>query len=509
MSKVKGKAIKTIGALSSIAGSTWGGNLLALRRIFKAVIIPQITYGASIWYTLSDEKGHCKALVMQLAQVQALGARLITGAFKATSTQALNIEAHLIPIGLELDKKTNQTAARLYSGPLYPIITQDRSTHLRRTFTPLEILEKRHTKLLGSNIQELEKKPAYIVAPWWQPPSVNIPSSKEKAINQHNQYLAQKTVLETLAYTDGSGINNKIGSECIILGKDVAIKKFLRTDKTSTVYMGEMQGIQDSLTYAINEQQTSIRVFTDNQAALQALKDPDKCSTPQIMQTTTLQLDTLRTQGKSVSFHWIPSHKDIEGNENADIAAKEATGWRRAKRRNGKWKEWDSGYTAEKQKFGRSQATIKLALEQNTLEQWETAWAREKTGGELRTICPKPTKKILKIHKGLRKAVSALIVQMRTEKVGLRKFLHSRKVPGFDSPECPCRRGMQSAKHLLIECRMHVEKRNRTWEKDRRRAAFGRIGWEEMLTRPEFAKKAAQFMKSLGLIDQFRSANFD
>ena len=129
--------------------------------------------------------------------------------------------------------------------------------------------------------------------------------------------------------------------------------------------MGEMLGIQDSLTYAVEQQVTSIRVFTDDQATLQALKNPNKCSAPQIMQTTTLRLDTLRSQGKPVSFHWTPSHKEIKGNEDADIAAKEATGWRRAKRRNGKWKEWDSSYTAEEQVLGRSRATVKLALEQN------------------------------------------------------------------------------------------------------------------------------------------------
>lgn len=229
---------------------------------------------------------------------------------------------------------------------------------------PLEILEQRHIKLLGSSISELEKRPAYITAPWWQPPAINIPPTKEQAIHLHNEHLAQKTALETLAYTDGSGINNKIGSACIISGQRKSIKKFLGTDTTSTVYMGEMQGIQDSLTSAMNQEETtSIRVFIDNQATLKALEDPNKCSAPQIMQDIVLRLDILKTQGKLVSFHWIPSHKDIKGNEEADIAAKEAIGWRKAKKENGKYKKWDSGYTSEKQELGRSQATIKLALE--------------------------------------------------------------------------------------------------------------------------------------------------
>lgn len=183
---------------------------------------------------------------------------------------------------------------------------------------------------------------------------MNIPCSKEQAIHLHNQHLASKTPLEILAYIDRSGINKNIGSACIILGQRKAIKKFLGTDKISIVYMGELQGFQDALTYAINQEQTtSIRVFTDNQTILQALQDPNKCSAPQIMQATVSHLDTLRTQGKTVYLHWIPSHKDIKGNEEADTAAKKAIGWRKARKKNGKWKEWDSSHTSEEQKLGR------------------------------------------------------------------------------------------------------------------------------------------------------------
>ena len=98
---------------------------------------------------------------------------------------------------------------------------------------------------------------------------------------------------------------------------------------------------------------------------------------------------------------------------------------------------------------------------------------------------------------------------MRTEKIGLKKFLHFRKVPGFDSLECPCKQGLQSAKHVLIKCQAHAKERNKTWEEERKKVAFGRISWEEMLTQSKFTKKAAQFMKSLGLIDQFKSVTLD
>ncbi len=93
--------------------------------------------------------------------------------------------------------------------------------------------------------------------------------------------------------------------------------------------------------------------------------------------------------------------------------------------------------TAEKHEIGRAKATIQLALKKKTLEHYEKVLSKKKTGRELHAICLKPTKQTLKIHKSLCKAASALVVQMRTEKISLNRFLHSRKVPGFDSPELP------------------------------------------------------------------------
>ncbi|CCE29306.1 uncharacterized protein CPUR_02999 [Claviceps purpurea 20.1] len=46
--------------------------------------------------------------------------------------------------------------------------------------------------------------------------------------------------------------------------------------------------------------------------------------------------------------------------------------------------------------------------------------------------------KIVRLHQPLMKHESAALIQMRTEKIGLRGFLFSRKVPDVDSPMCDC-----------------------------------------------------------------------
>lgn len=48
-----------------------------------------------------------------------------------------------------------------------------------------------------------------------------------------------------------------------------------------------------------------------------------------------------------------------------------------------------------------------------------------------------PDKQVLRLHKGLHKeAESSLIVQLRTGKCGLRRFLFSRQVPDVTTPQC-------------------------------------------------------------------------
>lgn len=116
----------------------------------------------------------------------------------------------------------------------------------------------------------------------------------------------------------------------------------------------------------------------------------------------------------------------------------------------------------------------------------------------------------MEIHKGLKKDLSSLIVQMRTGKIGLRKFLYKQRVPGIEDRGCDlCGRGEQTVHHILSMCRKFRVERKDTWRKDEKEHAWGNITTKSMLTSPKYAKKAAIFMKNTGLLGQFKAKERD
>ena len=117
VNQVKMKASRSIVAMGKLAGSTWGGNLLTIRQIYEAVVIPQLTYCCSVWYSPPGTKNHRKWKLKTLQTVQARALRVVTGSFRATSLPALDIEAYVLPIRQRLEKHMQHHAT--YSSHTY------------------------------------------------------------------------------------------------------------------------------------------------------------------------------------------------------------------------------------------------------------------------------------------------------------------------------------------------------------------------------------------------------
>ncbi|KAK0367942.1 zinc knuckle [Colletotrichum limetticola] len=128
---------------------------------------------------------------------------------------------------------------------------------------------------------------------------------------------------------------------------------------------------------------------------------------------------------------------------------------------------------------------------------WQTKWETETRGRTSFRLTPKPTKKVLGLHEGLSKRQSALLVQMRTEKIGLQDFLFNRRVPGITNANCPCREGRQTVSHILLRCRRFRQLRRQEFG-----TLPGRHNLRVILNKRKAAAKAIRFIEQTEILGQ-------
>jgi hypothetical protein len=88
--------------------------------------------------------------------------------------------------------------------------------------------------------------------------------------------------------------------------------------------------------------------------------------------------------------------RGIPGNEEADIAAEDATRWRREVE--GEREGEAAIRRAEHPEHLRSQtAAVMMVIKQDLMKRWKTSWGGETKEAHLRRVTPEPTKKILSL----------------------------------------------------------------------------------------------------------------
>ena len=103
----------------------------------------------------------------------------------------------------------------------------------------------------------------------------------------------------------------------------------------------------------------------------------------------------------------------------------------------------------------------------------------------------------LRLHAGLPKPHSSLLTQLRTGKIGLAGFLHTCRVPGIESPACPCRWQQETAKHIVLDCpRFHREQRQLC-------QAVPTTDLQQLTSNPRTAAVVTTWFLQLNLLSQF------
>ena len=131
---------------------------------------------------------------------------------------------------------------------------------------------------------------------------------------------------EYTIYTDGSKIDKKVGSRAVIYYKNKIIATILnQLPDTATVFQAELIGIKTGCEFFFDNPDHTpkyVKIISDSQAVQLAL---DSCKfTSSTALNTAEAVSNLAWISRKVTLAWTKAHVGTEGNEMANIAAKQA-----------------------------------------------------------------------------------------------------------------------------------------------------------------------------------------
>jgi ribonuclease HI len=365
--------------------------------------------------------------------------------------------------------------------------------------TPLEIYAKAFSDMPSGTAWE--ERQAFTHPPWWKAPRTVI-EARDEAVTAHNQITKDPKVLSV--FTDGSGLNGHVAAAAVVPQMKFTRTAYLGSDEVATVYSAELTGMDMAahLLQRLRERSgKTLRfqeavIFTDSQAGIQALQRSDR--RPSGQQILRRVLEALRATDFPVTIRWIPAHIGVSGNEAADKAAKEAA------------RNQGSDAAAVAEALGiplpgmtRLAAAAKTVIRREAQIQWERQWEAERTSAPTKRLIAAPSKRSLKVYKGLRKGHSSVLLQLRTGRIGLNHFLY--KIGIKESDRCGCDEGSQTPRHILMACRLLSGLRQEMWRRIDKLGLERREDYDTLVNEPKAARYVADFMIKTGLLGQFQA----
>jgi ribonuclease HI len=477
-------------ALSSIAKSTWGAPYRYVRQLFQAVVAPRTDYAAVIWHRPKDDGSTANTnQIGKLTTIQRLAMKATLGCYRTTPTAAMEIETGLQPAWIRLQTKTLLATTRMQSLSTRHPIHEWLANALRTRTACIP-----HRSNLENILQQfphmcatIETIEPYIRPPWWTSTAkIRIEATKEVAKKQHDEIQAHLDTTTMTIYTDGSGIETKIGAAVYSTTTNEAGHQYLGNETQFNVYTAELTAIHLAINLVWNHvEYRTCRIYIDSQAAIRAIDHPRRQSGQSIIRDILDSIDEIMNEHPHLRFEivWIPGHAEIEGNELVDAEAKKAA----------LDPTLSQTYNYKPLKSARIRH-IKTAAK----KQWQIIWnSNTKTATALRRIMKGRQAKTgpALYNEIASRRGAAIIAQLRTGHCGLNRYLHRFSLR--NSPYCQCGYGKETVEHYLLECREYREQR----VKLRREVGRGKMRMEILLGDPKAIKHTLEYIEETGRLN--------
>ena len=337
------------GILRALAGRTWGQDSANLRSVHTTYTQPVGLYSIGAWGPFTSKSNMNK---LEVRQNEA--ARIITGCCMDTNVEHLLCEAGLMPITLLGEQETaimHERNMRLPTNVPARIVAEEsvKKSRLKKKGADGNIIkpprEKANQILRDMGMENVARDQVLIyssVEPWnWKCARITLNTNLEGCLGKHDtitnihaavaEILSKISVSDVVSYTDGSvGENNACGGAGAVTtwpdGEITTIRAACGSKCGS--YRAELTALERTTSDILKRAPTFTEefttwIFTDSESAVKRLEAGPGAQTDTIADNIWLNLNALAKYCE-VNIQWIPGHRDIEGNEAADEAAKEA-----------------------------------------------------------------------------------------------------------------------------------------------------------------------------------------
>ena len=195
-----------------------------------------------------------------------------------------------------------------------------------------------------------------------------------------------------------------------------------------SIFTAEVEAIKKALTYVKVSTRKSFVIFSDSMSVLQAIESQE--SKNPLVNRVLQACQKILSNGKFITFCWLPSHRDIRGND-ADRAAKDALS------------------KAQPENFDLPCTDVFMKIQPFISSLWQERWDKE-VGNKLYAIMPQIDEKY---YSGCTNKKDEVIINRL--RIGHTRLTHSFRMENRPHPPlCDQCEGDHelTVKHILIEC---------------------------------------------------------
>lgn len=314
------KANKAYNVLKSLCATSWGADPKILLILYKSLVRSHFEYGFLCF--AGDDK-----IVNSLDKIQNKCMRTILGAFKTSPIAAMQIESNLPPIHIRFRYLKERFILKLYSLPkndlLHNLISFQSAPFQRHMYVLQDFTSFFHS-LQELNIHlDNDLLPCYTGSFKSKYSDIKIVIDSKLTSKEEAYLLLSEWSNCKFIYTDGAKNNNAVSFA--IYQPEINKGVGFNINKNASIFTAEATAILFALKHVKEHNQFSKEwvIVSDSMSVLISLSSNKmNASTCYLIFSIKELWLELSLVGIKIDFVWVPSHKGVSGNENADYLAR-------------------------------------------------------------------------------------------------------------------------------------------------------------------------------------------